>query len=77
MNGFASRQMEKSANEGNSYCSLDVIERMRQEINNVKIDRLQFEVDFKEEVKELFENQKENMTQELLDNFRESLREKF
>lgn len=50
---------------------------MRQEISSVKIERLQFEVDFKEEVRELFEKQKENVTNELLDNFRESLREKF
>lgn len=77
INGFASRQMERSANEGGSYGNVEVIERMRQEISNVKIDRLQFEVDFKEEVRGLFENHKENVTKELLDNFRESLKEKF
>lgn len=68
--------MERSSNEGSSFGNGEV-EKMRQEISSVKIERLQFEVDFKEEVRELFEKQKENVTNELLDNFRESLREKF
>lgn len=77
LNGFASRQMERSSNEGTPYSNLEAIQKIRQEISSVKIDRLQFEIDFKEEVKGLLQNLKESVTKELLDNFRESLREKF
>ncbi len=42
INGFASRQMERSTNEVGGYGNGEVIEKIRQEINGVKMDRLQF-----------------------------------
>ena len=42
INGFASRQMERSTNEGAAYGNGEAIEKIRQEISGVKMDRLQF-----------------------------------
>lgn len=69
--------MERSTNEVGAYGNGEAIEKIKQEINGVKMDRLQFQIDFKEELKELMEIQKDSVTKELLDNFRKSLRDKF
>jgi hypothetical protein len=54
--------MERSSNDGGSFANGEVIEKLRQEISGVRVERLQFEVDFKEEVRELFEKQKKSVT---------------